>query len=75
VLQPTPDQVARVRRAQTIERAAHATLAQAQYEHTVAQQDLAQAIEALLLPIGHVSVTAASQDPHTGERARPHPAP
>jgi hypothetical protein len=75
VLQPTPDQVARVRRAQQIERTAHAVLAQAQYEHTVAQQDLAQALEALLLPTEHASVTAASQDPHTEEQARPHPTP
>jgi hypothetical protein len=75
VLQPTPDQVARVREAQRIEQAAHAVLAQAQYKHTVAQQDLSRAIEALLLPTGHASVTAASQDPHTGERARPHPTP
>jgi hypothetical protein len=75
VLQPTPDQIARVRHAQQIEKAAHATLAQAQYEHTVAQQDLSQAIEALLLNSTHVGVTGASRNPHTPDEPRPHPTP
>ena len=75
--QPTREDVARVRQAQQVERQAHAALAEAQYRHTVASQELAAAVEDMLRgPLNAarpLSVTAPSQHRRTGDRAADHP--
>ncbi|MGW7195533.1 hypothetical protein [Streptomyces chryseus] len=76
-MQPTPEQIDRTRRAQLRERRAAATLAGAQYEHTLATQALAHAVNAMLQPqstpepcaIIHVNGPVTTADVDTIRRA------